>query len=395
MRLSFTLALAASVLLLSGAGGTSPETTLAEAEAALAKSYAASQEKLGTWCLEQKLFNEARGALQEALLWDGRNAKVAKALAELPAEPPPDETKLTAELAARHLTLDKAQVAALTKLAQQAVQANAFAMARRLGARARALQTEIDLNGVGKGAPSPAQVALDKALATPQAVAALKLLDERLAKATGKWVLVPPEKDLPGYVLELPKDYEAGRRIPIYFHVDGGGGNPSEAARVDGQIVDGGFALVAPNCPSADGAGNPEAECLQLLRIVDRLCNDLGLDRERVFLCGHSGAGRIAYTMIDKHRDRLRGVIPLGAVFAGGLSKCPRPDPFPIYVLKGEKDSLNGPVLDKAIPAALEALKQAQFTHVKYELVPEMDHVTLYLCSPQRLAWCQDVLAFK
>ncbi len=384
MRLLRPLSLTVAALLLSGANAPAPETALAEAEAKIVKTYAAAQEKLAKWCLEKKFEAEARQALQEVCLWDGRNAKAAKSLEGLPAEPAasPEEEKLKAELAALRKTLAKEPAAAFAKLALQAAKENSFAMARRLAARTRAIQAEADL------------AAVDKLLAAPKAVEALKALDADVEKAQGEFLLRPPGDGLMEYLLKLPKDYEAGKRIPLYIHIHGSGGNAMESSGDEGQRG-AGYAFLAPTCLSSKGQGDAGAEANLVLRIVDRLCNDLGIDRDRVFLDGHSGGGSIAYTMIDKHRDRMRGVIPIEANFFVSIGRCAQPETFPVYVIKGEKDEHNEKILNREIAAALAALKNAQFVNVKFEIIPEMTHSTIQLCEPQILAWVQDILAFK
>ena len=78
MRLIKPVALLAVASALLGAGAAPPETVLAEAEAKVAKAYAAAQEKLGAWAAEKKFVAEAREALQEACLWDRRSEKLAR-----------------------------------------------------------------------------------------------------------------------------------------------------------------------------------------------------------------------------------------------------------------------------------------------------------------------------
>ena len=64
--------------------------------------------------------------------------------------------------------------------------------------------------------------------------------------------------------------------------------------------------------------------------------------------------------MIDKHRARLRGAIPLEANFYVPIAKCPKPEPFPVYVIKGEKDEHNEAPLNAQIGAAFAS---APFTN--------------------------------
>lgn len=381
MRPLNILALAA---LLAGAGpGASPLTPLLEVQAKTGRGYATALDKFGTWCLQKKLPAAAREAFREASSWDPRNAKLAeRAAAEAPETDEVADPKVQAELESRRQALHIEQGKAFAKAALGAAKAKSWGMARRLTAQARRLHPE-----------GPDLPALDKLLAEGEA--ALKALDAEMEQAKSSHVLNPASGGTMEYLLKLPKDHGPESRCPLYIHIHGSGGTAKEGENSLESFRGAGFAVLGPTCESSRNKAGPDLESRQVLAIVDRLAADFGIDPDRVFLDGHSGGGNIAYTMIDKHRDRLRGVIPIEANFFVSIGRCAKPEPFPVFVIKGERDEHNASQLNAQIAAALEALKKAQFTRVTYEVTPEMTHSNIFLCEPQRLAWCQDILAFR
>lgn len=370
-------------LLLVGAGkpSTLPESGLVDREAKAAREAGEARAKHAQWCLGKKMPVRARWAYEAALRWDPRNAAWKAALGAIdPESPDTDDPKLQYEVQDRQKALDKASARSFLKLGQEAAKAGIWGMARRMAAYGEALDA-----GSEEGA------ALRKALEGKEA---LKALDADLERARTGHLLKPGSKDALEYLLKLPKGHDpAEDRCPVFVFVHGSGGRAENAADGYESFRSAGFALLAPTCESSRSKADPGKEAEQLLAVLDRLCADLGLARDQVFVAGHSGGGNVTYTMIDKHRARLRGAIPLEANFYVPIAKSPKPDPFPVYVLKGEKDEHNEALLNAQIAAALEALKRAQLLNVKFEVVPEMTHSNIHLCEERMLEWCQAVLS--
>lgn len=368
-----------SVPLLLGASAPKGWTALAEAEAKAGKAYAADLRKHGAWCRDMGLASEAREALQEARGWDAR----VPAGSDEAASPVPEKDGAREELQGRRKALGAVHAKAFLKLAQEARLAGSWGLVRRSLERVRALRP--DAPGLEE-----AWKALDR-----EGAEALAALDREMDSARTAHAQRSDGGGLPGHVLRLPEGRDAAGRCPLYVFIHGN--SPDRGAgtlRFSEAFRKAGFAVLGPDCPSSLGQGSGEADCEQILRLVDRLVVEMGIDRDRVFLAAHSGGGNVAYAMIARHRGRLRGVAPIEANFHGiGIPASKTPDPFPVYVLKGGMDEHNAAVLDAEIAAALDALKKARLTNVRYEVVPGMTHLGFARCEPGILDWCQGILS--
>jgi len=186
-------------------------------------------------------------------------------------------------------------------------------------------------------------------------------------------------KNLSGqYLLFLPQDYGKGeKRYPLIFYLHGGSlrGNDIERVRSLGlpQLVENDksfpFIVLSPQCPE----GEIWTDTDLLIAILDDVVSQYAVDRERVYLTGHSMGGRGAWYLAYKHPDRFAAIAPMsgGPTIAAWASRLKE---MPVWAFHGAKDDL--------IPLAesqrmVDALKAAGNNEVKFTILLERDHYML------------------
>jgi predicted peptidase len=180
------------------------------------------------------------------------------------------------------------------------------------------------------------------------------------------------------YLLFLPQDYGEGeKRYPLIMYLHGGSlrGNDIERVRSLGlpQLIEKDrsfpFIVVSPQCPE----GEIWTDADLLIAILDDVVSQYAVDRERIYLTGHSMGGRGAWYLASKHPDRFAAIAPMSggptiAAWAGRLKE------MAVWAFHGAKDDL--------IPLAesqrmVDALKAAGNNEVKFTILPDRDHYIL------------------
>jgi len=220
-----------------------------------------------------------------------------------------------------------------------------------------------------------------------------------------------PGHDLIGWV-SLPRGWTKGKSWPMLLGVEGAGcgfaGYCRGLATARGSrpfIVVIPFSFSNTNSPFApakwpvyapdlvqrwDAAAAPRTDfdgpgALALLDAVRRRFGG----EEKVFVTGFSGGGNLAYWMLIRHPERVRGAAPACANFSGmGLDGAPGAGPGggpPVHLLTGEKDphrdftfgDKNQPGIEPQTDRAVEALKGLGYTRIERTLVKGAGHAAL------------------
>jgi predicted peptidase len=180
------------------------------------------------------------------------------------------------------------------------------------------------------------------------------------------------------YLLFLPQDYGEGeKRYPLIMYLHGGSlrGNDIERVRSLGlpQLVEKDrsfpFIVLSPQCPE----GEIWTDAHLLIAILDDVVSQYAVDRERVYLTGHSMGGRGAWYLAYKHPDRFAAIAPMSGgptitAWAGRLKE------MPIWAFHGAQDDL---ILLTESQRMVDALKAAGNNEVKFTIFPDRDHYIL------------------
>lgn len=128
------------------------------------------------------------------------------------------------------------------------------------------------------------------------------------------------------YILHVPPGYEQSTSLPLVFVLHGRGGTGKGMIGTGMSTVadQASFVVVYP-----DGTGDPRGwnsglhvdeqavdDVAFIQTLIDKLCNDLGLDRKRVYVAGFSAGAIMAYRLAAQISDQLAGI----AVVEGSMS---------------------------------------------------------------------------
>ncbi len=165
------------------------------------------------------------------------------------------------------------------------------------------------------------------------------------------------------YVLHLPKNYKAGKVMPLVMIFHGGGGNHKQVQRYIGMdsIADKeNFITVYPNGINKqwnDGrkfnesiSANDDVQFIN--RLLDTLVKNYAIDSSRIFATGISNGGFFSIYLSYKMSKRLLAVAPVCASIPERLWKeFYLSKPVSILIMNGTKDPLvkyaGGPVGNK------------------------------------------------
>ncbi|MFN2491994.1 MAG: alpha/beta fold hydrolase [Pyrinomonadaceae bacterium] len=180
------------------------------------------------------------------------------------------------------------------------------------------------------------------------------------------------------YLLYLPDEYgKSETRWPliIYLHGRSLRGNDLEMLKSYGlaallekdlRIP---FIVVSPQCP-ADRHWMNESELL--FRLIDHVSSSYAVDRERIYITGHSMGARGTWLLASKHPEKFAAIVPvadapLDDAWARQIAKVPA------WVFHGTKDDL-APF--ETTRRFVDTLKKIG-ADVKLTALPERDHFIL------------------
>jgi predicted peptidase len=154
------------------------------------------------------------------------------------------------------------------------------------------------------------------------------------------------------YLLFTPAEYETDeRRWPLLLFLHGlgeCGNNELDRVKIHGppKLVetrpDFPFVLVAPQCPPPPGGIEdvPKAwKAEQLIKLVDHICDQMRIDRSRVYVTGLSMGGFGTWRLVAAYPDRFAAAAPIcGGGEPQGMATSLRR--IPIWAFHGERDSV-------------------------------------------------------
>jgi len=183
---------------------------------------------------------------------------------------------------------------------------------------------------------------------------------------------------LRSYQLQAPASLEPGRTYPLLVGLHGFGSSGREfrgllhpdsatsragffAVYPDG--VDGSWNIGCPACSPAAKKGIDDVGFVNAL--VDHLADSLPIDRDRVFLFGHSLGAQFTYHYACTSPRAPAGIASVGGLWLRrGASACRPAGDFPVLIIHGDRDRVlpfNGPrenISALSVPEALERWRE-------------------------------------
>ena len=142
-----------------------------------------------------------------------------------------------------------------------------------------------------------------------------------------------------GYLLSLPKDYEAKSSWPplLFLHGAGERGDDLELVKTHGppmllqQGKDFPFIVVSPQCPKDDWW-----EPVELTALLDEIVEKYKVDQERIYVTGLSMGGFGTWSLASHTPHRFAAIAP---ICGGGVAIWAKTIPhLPVWVFHGAKD---------------------------------------------------------
>jgi predicted esterase len=169
--------------------------------------------------------------------------------------------------------------------------------------------------------------------------------------------------------LFIPEQANQGKPLPVVVALHGAGGSENMFFDAYGcgliarLAKDRGWMVVAPRSGWLFDAAPPVGS------IVDELANLYPVDRQRIFVVGHSMGAMQAVTLAEQGSTRLAAI----AVLAGGSSAKPEAlRDLPVFIGCGGEDFLLG-----GSKRLAESLKKAKATLTTYKEYPGIEHLLI------------------
>lgn len=187
------------------------------------------------------------------------------------------------------------------------------------------------------------------------------------------------------YLLYLPSDYAKQQKWPliIYLHGKSLRGDDLEmlkryglAALLDKKVSIP-FVVASPQCPG-DKFWVDEEDAL--LNLIQQISDGYAIDRERIYLTGHSMGARGTWFLASRHPEKFAAIVPM----ADGpleLSWATALKTVPVWTFHGTKDDL-APF--ERTEEFVNALKAAG-GEVKFTPLPDRDHFILDVYENQEI----------
>jgi predicted esterase len=173
------------------------------------------------------------------------------------------------------------------------------------------------------------------------------------------------------YLLYLPPGYDESRKWPLVVFLHGSGERGYDLSLVrrtglpeqveQGRNLD--FVLVSPQCPAQSGWIAKD-----VIELIEHISRSLSIDRERVYLTGHSMGGFGTWEIAGADPGRFAAIAPL----CGGddIGQATRLAGMPIWAFHGDKDAV---VPLKASQAMVDAVRNCG-GHVRFTVLAGYGH---------------------
>lgn len=141
------------------------------------------------------------------------------------------------------------------------------------------------------------------------------------------------------YLLYLPKDYDTQAAWPLLLFLHGGGerGDDLELVKMHGppKLIAAGqdfpFIVVSPQCPK-----DQEWEPIELMALLDDICQRYKVDADRICVTGLSMGGFASWRLAAYAPDRLAAIVP---ICGGGEKHWAKRFPhLAVWAFHGAKD---------------------------------------------------------
>lgn len=146
------------------------------------------------------------------------------------------------------------------------------------------------------------------------------------------------------YLRYLPEDFDKTKEYPLVFYLHGAGerGSDPDTIALHGYFqyireedADYPFIIVAPQCPD-----NKYWGCFteSLLGFLDYICEELPVDKDRIYLTGISMGGTGTYMLAMAEPERFAAIAPVcgsGICWYAGALKD-----IPAYIFHGDCDNI-------------------------------------------------------
>jgi predicted peptidase len=178
------------------------------------------------------------------------------------------------------------------------------------------------------------------------------------------------------YLLYLPQSYSTKNNWPLIVYLHGGSARGDDV----NKIRDSGlarrleteqgfpFVVLSPLCP----AGEIWTDADAVFQLIDDVIANHKVDRDRVYLTGHSMGGRGTWYFAFKDPGRFAAIAPMSAL-SPVTAWSERLRHLPTWVFHGAKDQL-APLAESM--ELIEALKR-QNAPIKASILPEADHAKI------------------
>ena len=159
------------------------------------------------------------------------------------------------------------------------------------------------------------------------------------------------------YLMYLPEEYDNDKAWPLVVYLHGAGERGNDLEKVRGVDLpalaerrhDFPFVLVSPQCPESS-SWEPE----RVLTLIEHICTNWPVDRQRVYLLGYSMGGFGTWRTAAVEPERFAAIVPI----AGGenTEHADRLAGLPIWAFHGDNDKS---VPLKASQEMVEAVRAA------------------------------------
>jgi len=164
------------------------------------------------------------------------------------------------------------------------------------------------------------------------------------------------EGNLRTYSVYIPDKYQADLKVPLLFNFHGGSGNiASQIAIADMRpIADtAGFILVYPQAfpdPNDGGSTNwthksPSTidDIIFVEAMIDTLMTEYSIDTDRVYACGYSNGGELAFELACRLSHRIAAIGSVArTIFIETFNNCTPSHPTAVISIHGTKDDYDG-----------------------------------------------------
>lgn len=223
-----------------------------------------------------------------------------------------------------------------------------------------------------------------------------------------------------GYFVQLPPNYDPGRRYPTVITLHGLGTTPhlmvdwwagaySDRMRMRlGQATRHGYIVIAPEWADSSQKRYQFSveEHRQVLFTVRDACKRLAIDTDRIFLSGHDMGGDAAWDLAVSHPDSWAGVIPIVAVSQYLTNDAPmyiarcweNVRALPMYFVAGQMDgdkmSRNARELDRYLTKSGFDVVVVEYRGRGHEhFQEEIQHIFQWMKSQRRILFPREFAA--